>query len=468
MTPLEEAGTALARVLGLDPQHRLCWGLSCDFDSGDVARLRELRDELRETFPDLADTVGRHLHMVQHACELLNEASPDERMARREALWPMPPSSGPDLSALCDYLLDVLPMLERSEKGVGQEDRARLMRTLIKASFLDLGTCVGDGRVPVACDKAVLAHYGDRLRMLVLDLSSSRLTHSGDFEGAMKVLAQSAAYGFGVDGVGVWLLDAARNRALRVVHFSPGSEIELNGVSHAIGELPFSLDRLLAPHASALGPRSLSAHKGRIYSLRDGNPAGAVLLAPIRIGTRLEGFLALEHASDRLWTAEDQRYAEELARIAAIALEARERRRAYALLNLQVSALNSIPSMMLLVGRDGRIEWANLAFEQVSGYPPSELQGRPLSVLRTCKEKGTVYRELWERARAGQVWRGKVAWQTRDRRIVNRRIAMLPLRDVSGSVSHILVMEEHLPRKSLRRAVWKLAVRGLAAIPRRG
>lgn len=76
---------------------------------------------------------------------------------------------------------------------------------------------------------------------------------------------------------------------------------------------------------------------------------------------------------------------------------------------------------ILITDAEGRIRYANPAFEQLTGYSLSELQGQTPRVLQSGHTPPEVYEDLWRTIRSGEVWRG---------RLLDRRKGAYPLRIV--------------------------------------
>lgn len=76
---------------------------------------------------------------------------------------------------------------------------------------------------------------------------------------------------------------------------------------------------------------------------------------------------------------------------------------------------------ILITDAEGRIRYANPAFEQLTGYSLSELQGQTPRVLQSGHTPPEVYEQLWRAIRCGEVWRG---------RLLDRRKGAYPLRIV--------------------------------------
>lgn len=95
------------------------------------------------------------------------------------------------------------------------------------------------------------------------------------------------------------------------------------------------------------------------------------------------------------------------------------------------SAVEHAGHGVIITDRDGRIEYVNEAFEEMSGYEASEAVGRTPAILNSGEHDESFYEDLWETILDGDVWRGEIANERADgtRYVVDQTIA--PITDDS-------------------------------------
>src|SRR5215470_389048 len=105
-----------------------------------------------------------------------------------------------------------------------------------------------------------------------------------------------------------------------------------------------------------------------------------------------------------------------------------EERAAAARLRLQAAALHGSAEAITVADAGGRIEWANPAFELLTGHAAVDVIGKPLAEV--C---GVALDE------AATSWRGeRVNWRA-DGSPYDARIALAPVHDDAGRVAHVVV-----------------------------
>ena len=105
-----------------------------------------------------------------------------------------------------------------------------------------------------------------------------------------------------------------------------------------------------------------------------------------------------------------------------------EERAAAARLRLQAAAVHGSAEAIAVADAAGKIEWVNPAFELLTGHAAADVVGRPLAEV--C---GVALDE------AATSWRGeRVNWRA-DGSPYDARIALAPVRDDAGRVTHVVV-----------------------------
>ena len=100
------------------------------------------------------------------------------------------------------------------------------------------------------------------------------------------------------------------------------------------------------------------------------------------------------------------------------------------------------PSMVVIADAEGRIQYVNPKYTEVTGYSLDEVVGEMLLELdRTDHEEAD---EIWEVLEAGHVWRGEFARETKTGGSYWERIAISPLRDEDGVMTNIIKVSEDI------------------------
>jgi PAS domain S-box-containing protein len=93
----------------------------------------------------------------------------------------------------------------------------------------------------------------------------------------------------------------------------------------------------------------------------------------------------------------------------------------------------------------GVVEYANSAFERLTGWSSTDSVGQPVSVLETSGDPA-FSEELHAALAAGQVWSGSLSRTGPDGREYDVEVSFSPVRDHRGEVSHVVVVQRDVTK----------------------
>ncbi len=114
---------------------------------------------------------------------------------------------------------------------------------------------------------------------------------------------------------------------------------------------------------------------------------------------------------------------------------------------LLATAVESAAEVIVLTDRSGIIQYVNPAFEQITGYTPSEAIGRSMSILKSGVHGQTFYQELWSTILAGKTWRGRLINRNRHGQLFNEEGSISPVRDARGEISHFVGVKRDMTKE---------------------
>jgi PAS domain S-box-containing protein len=92
-----------------------------------------------------------------------------------------------------------------------------------------------------------------------------------------------------------------------------------------------------------------------------------------------------------------------------------------------------------IVNCDGRFEFVNPAWEAATGFTAREAQGRRAADLCLLQpESGQPFQEAWDGVLKGRSFRGRVLSRRRDGSTATEDMAIMPLRDPDGDITHVV------------------------------
>ncbi len=126
----------------------------------------------------------------------------------------------------------------------------------------------------------------------------------------------------------------------------------------------------------------------------------------------------------------------------ALATYVSQLRRVAQQLKLKDAALNVAGNSIVITDKDGRIEWANPAFSQISGYSLAEALGRnPRELLKSGRQDGAYYRAMWDTLLAKKEWRGEMVNRRKDGSLYDEDTMIAPMLDAQGTITHYVAVK---------------------------
>lgn len=117
-------------------------------------------------------------------------------------------------------------------------------------------------------------------------------------------------------------------------------------------------------------------------------------------------------------------------------------------------AVDQSPASILITDPDGRIEYVNEKFTEITGYSADEVLGRTTRILRSGSTPPEVYESLWASVRAGEPWEGEIQNRRKDGELYWDYVRISPIRDENGRVEHYLSVQEDITeRKRMEEAL---------------
>jgi diguanylate cyclase (GGDEF)-like protein/PAS domain S-box-containing protein len=116
-------------------------------------------------------------------------------------------------------------------------------------------------------------------------------------------------------------------------------------------------------------------------------------------------------------------------------------------LEIQARVLQSAVNGIVITDPEGRIEWANPAFERITGYPLAEMLGRDFSFLRPEQHDEALYRRLWETISDGRSFTGEFVNRRKDGGLVTVEQAITPVVGAGGRIEKFIAITEDITER---------------------
>lgn len=119
----------------------------------------------------------------------------------------------------------------------------------------------------------------------------------------------------------------------------------------------------------------------------------------------------------------------------------------HAQLRLLSTALGAAGNGVMITDRDGRIQWVNEAFAQMSGYSSNELMGHTPRILKSGEHGHDYYQTMWRTLHSGLRWSSDTIERARNGTNYTVRQTITPIFSDSGEISHFIAIHEDITRQ---------------------
>jgi PAS domain S-box-containing protein len=127
-----------------------------------------------------------------------------------------------------------------------------------------------------------------------------------------------------------------------------------------------------------------------------------------------------------------------------------ERKRAEASIRKLSQVAEQSPVSIVITDVDGKIEYVNARFTELTGYTFAEALGENPRLLKSGKTPADDYRRLWETISGGGVWRGEFRNRKKSGELFWEQATISPIRDVDNVITHYVAVKEDITeRKAL-------------------
>jgi len=127
---------------------------------------------------------------------------------------------------------------------------------------------------------------------------------------------------------------------------------------------------------------------------------------------------------------------------------------------LLAQAVAQAAEAIVITDSRGRIQYVNPAFTRMTGYSPEEALGKNPRLLKSGRQDGAFYQDLWVTISDGRVWRGELTNRRKDGSHYIEQMSVTPVRGERGAIASFIAIKEDVTE----RRAGEDAVRLLAAV----
>lgn len=138
----------------------------------------------------------------------------------------------------------------------------------------------------------------------------------------------------------------------------------------------------------------------------------------------------------------------------AVARDITEKRRAEESIRTLSLAIDQSPSSVVITDPEGRIEYVNAKFAEITGYSLEEALGQNPRMLKSGETPAEAYKELWETITAGGEWRGEFHNRKKNGDLYWEAASISGVKNSEGILTHFVAVKEDITeRKRMEEAL---------------
>lgn len=102
------------------------------------------------------------------------------------------------------------------------------------------------------------------------------------------------------------------------------------------------------------------------------------------------------------------------------------------------------PAAVIICDLEGKIEYVNSRFTEVTGHPKERVMGKVMRILKPGITTSELHDQIWNTIRNGNDWKGEFFNKKADDSNYWAYVSISPLTDSSGAISHFIAIEEDI------------------------
>jgi two-component system sensor histidine kinase/response regulator len=105
------------------------------------------------------------------------------------------------------------------------------------------------------------------------------------------------------------------------------------------------------------------------------------------------------------------------------------------------------PACIVVTDRQGKIEYVNPRFLELTGYEITEALGQNPRILKSGMTTAAEYRELWATINSGRTWHGEFCNRKKNGELYWEAAAISPVVDAQGNITHFVAVKQDVTER---------------------
>jgi two-component system, sensor histidine kinase and response regulator len=110
-------------------------------------------------------------------------------------------------------------------------------------------------------------------------------------------------------------------------------------------------------------------------------------------------------------------------------------------------AVEHSPVSVVITSPNGKIEYVNPRFNEVTGYTSEEAVGKNPRILNSGKQPKSFYKEMWEILLSGKTWKGEFCNKKKNGDVYWEQAAISSIKNDDGEIIHYVAVKEDISER---------------------
>ena len=110
-------------------------------------------------------------------------------------------------------------------------------------------------------------------------------------------------------------------------------------------------------------------------------------------------------------------------------------------------AIEQSPVSIIIIDTDGKIEYVNPKYTQVTGYSFTDVHGQNLCALKLGMSSSEEYAEIWKTITSGNEWHGEFKSEKKNGELFWEYTSISPIKNEHGEITRYLSVKEDITRR---------------------
>lgn len=135
-------------------------------------------------------------------------------------------------------------------------------------------------------------------------------------------------------------------------------------------------------------------------------------------------------------------------KIVVIFKDIQEKKKAESKMHMLTKALEASTNAIVITDIDGKIEWANPAFETLTNFKIEEvLFHNPKEFLASGKQSQLFYKKMWDTILSKKAWTGELINKKKNGSLYHEELTITPVLDENNEIEHFIAIKQDITER---------------------